>query len=525
MNAYSKSASAERLRVRRLGIDTYQEPVIYMREDCPVCRSEGFEAETRIRVGLGDRSLIATLNVVGPALVAEGDAGLSEVAWRMLGARDGDEVTLAHPEPLESLGYVRAKAYGRRLADAELDAIVRDVAAGLYSDVHLAAFVTATAGDRLDLREMTALTRAMIGAGERLDWGPGPIADKHSVGGLPGNRTTLVVVPIVAACGLRIPKTSSRAITSPAGTADAMETLAPVELDLATMRRVVEREGGCIAWGGAARLSPADDVLIRVERPLDLDSPGQMVASILSKKAAAGSTHVVLDIPVGPTAKVRSTGDADRLRTELLAVGEAVGLRLRVVETDGSQPVGRGVGPALEARDALAVLGGEATAPRDLRDRALALAGELLELAGRASEGDGVALARATLASGAALRKLEAICEAQGGMRVPPVARFAEPVRSPRSGSIGRIDNRRLARVAKLAGAPKAAAAGLVLHAGLGATVEAGEPLFTVHAETPGELAYALGYAAAHPSIIDVGLEDEPRSPSERASSPQEGER
>ena len=516
MDASFHGTSVDRLRVRRLRIDTYQEPVIYMRADCPVCRSEGFEAQTRIRLTLADRSAIATLNVVGPALVAEGCAGLSEAAWRQLGAREGDQVTLAHPEPLESLGHVRAKAYGRRLSDAELDAIIRDVAAGLYSDVHLAAFVTAAAGDRLDLGEMIGLTRAMISAGERLDWGPGPVADKHSVGGLPGNRTTLIVVPIVAACGLRIPKTSSRAITSPAGTADAMETLAPVELDLVAMRRVVEREGGCIAWGGAARLSPADDVLIRVERPLDLDSPGQMVASILSKKAAAGSTDVLVDIPVGPTAKVRSTDDAERLRAELTAVGEAVNLRLRIIETDGSQPVGRGVGPALEARDALAVLRGDAAAPDDLRERALTLAGALLELGSRAGTGEGVALARAALERGAALRKFEAICEGQGGMRVPPVARLTEAVVSPRAGVVTSIDNRLLARVAKLAGAPKAAAAGLELHTPLGAAVARGEPLFTVHAEASGELAYALAYVATHPSVVEVSPHDSARRPATR---------
>jgi Thymidine phosphorylase len=152
--------------------------------------------------------------------------------------------------------------------------------------------------------------------------------DKHSVGGLPGNRTTLLIVPIVAAAGVTMPKTSSRAITSPAGTADTMETLAPVELGQAELRRVVEQEGGCIAWGGAARLSPADDVLIRVERPLDLDSTGQLVASVLSKKAAAGASHVLIDLPVGPTAKIRSVAEAQRLSEHLRHVGEAVGLRV-----------------------------------------------------------------------------------------------------------------------------------------------------------------------------------------------------
>lgn len=308
-----------------MGIDTYQEPVVYMRADCHICRSEGFEAQSRITIRHQERSIIATLNVVHDQQWLEIDeAGLSEAAWRLLRPDAGGRAVLSHPAPLESLSQVRAKVYGQRLGDIEMAAIVGDIAAGRYADIHLSAFITACAGSRLDLEETTALTRAMIGVGDRLAWPDPVVVDKHCVGGLPGNRTTLVVVPIVAALGLTMPKTSSRAITSPAGTADTMETLAPVNLDIATMRKVVEREGGCIVWGGSVQLSPADDVLIRVERPLDLDSEGQLVASVLSKKAAAGSNHVVIDIPVGPTAKVRSD-DAAKTLGQRLSLEEVSG--------------------------------------------------------------------------------------------------------------------------------------------------------------------------------------------------------
>ena len=203
----------------------------------------------------------------------------------------------------------------------------RDVVDGKYSDIHLASFVTACATRPLDHREILALTKAMVEAGDRLSWKSDVVVDKHSVGGLPGNRTTPIIVPIVAALGLTMPKTSSRAITSPAGTADTMETMAPVELDIADIHRVVEQEGGCIAWGGAVRLSPADDVIIRIERALDIDTEGQMIASVLSKKIAAGSTHLVLDVPVGPTAKVRTPEAANALSAGLIAVAEAFGIR------------------------------------------------------------------------------------------------------------------------------------------------------------------------------------------------------
>lgn len=492
------------LRLRRLGIDTHQESVIYMRSDCHVCRAEGFSAHARIRVASGVNAIIATLNKITTDLLAPGEVSLSESAWHRLGAADGDEITVSHPRPIDSLSHVRGKVYGHRLVEADLKEIIRDVVAGRYSDVHLASFITACAARGLDREEIVGLTRAMIDAGDRLHWEKTPIVDKHSIGGLPGNRTTPIVVAIVAACGLTMPKTSSRAITSPAGTADTMETLAPVDLDLVAMRRVVAKEGGCIVWGGAVQLSPADDVLIRVERALEVDSEGQLVASVLSKKAAAGSTHLVLDLPVGPTAKVRNAADADALSAHLLGVAQALGIQARVVQSDGTQPVGRGIGPALEARDVLAVLQGDPDGPEDLKNRALDLAGALLELASAVPEGEGTDLAETVLLEGRAWSKFQAICAAQGGLREPPQSAHQQPIPSVLQGRVVSIDNRRLAKAAKLAGAPDAKAAGLELHTPVGQAVERGEPLFTLHAETRGELTYALDYIGAHEPIVQL---------------------
>jgi thymidine phosphorylase len=367
----------------------------------------------------------------------------------------------------------------------------------------MAAFVTACAGDALSLDETIALTEAMIDAGQRLHWSAPLVVDKHCVGGLPGNRTTPIIVAIAAA-GMTIPKTSSRAITSPSGTADTMSMLAPVELDLPAMRRVVEREGGCVVWGGAMGLSPADDLLIRVERPLDFDSEGQLAASIISKKVAAGSSHLLIDMPIGPTAKVRSPRAAESLTRRLHAVGEALGLSVRVLRTDGSQPVGRGIGPALEAWDLLAVLQNQADASADLRERSLLLAGQLLEIGGRAALGEGPALARELLSNGAAWRKFQAICQAQGGLREPPRATHHQDFLAGREGRVQSIDNRRLARIAKLAGAPASPAAGIALAVHCGDRVERGQRLYRLHAQTPGELSYAAAYACGHPETIVI---------------------
>ena len=498
------------LKARRARIDTYQQAVVYMRRDCAVCRAEGFEAQAQVELVANGRQVPALLHRVDADWLGHDEAALSDAAWSLLGLTEGDELRVRHATPLESLRFLRAKVYGRKLDYPSMRALVADIGEGRLSDLQLAAFVTACAGGRLDTAEVIALTRAMVDVGERLHWPRTPVMDKHCVGGLPGNRTTLIVVPIVTACGVTMPKTSSRAITSPAGTADTMETLAPVALDVATMRRVVEREGGCIAWGGSARLSPADDVLIRVERPLDLDSEAQLVASVLSKKLAVGSERVLIDIPVGPTAKVRSSAAAQSLAANLVEVGSAIGLQVEVVETDGRQPVGRGIGPALEALDVVAVLRREAGAPADLRERALFLAGRVLEMAGRAPAGQGLALAARTLDSGLAWAKFAALCEAQGGLREPPRAAYTAVVEATAAGRIGAIDNRRLARAAKLAGAPRDAAAGAVIHVRLGEAVAEGQPLFTLHASAPGELAYARSYVAGQAApIVEIDPPEE----------------
>jgi thymidine phosphorylase len=492
------------VRARRLGLDTQYEAVVFMHKDCPVCRSEGFTAQARVLLCHDGQKVIATLYQVTGNLIARNEAVLSESAWTRLGLKDGDWVTVTHPDPIDSLSHVRSRIYGNDLGEPSFRAIIEDIVGGKYSDIHLSSFITACAARPLDHKEILALTHAMVEAGERLRWPAGIVVDKHSVGGLPGNRTTPIIVAIAASLGLMMPKTSSRAITSPSGTADTMETMAPVDLDTAAIRRVVEHEGGCVVWGGAVRLSPADDILIRVERALDLDSEGQLIASVLSKKIAAGSTHLVIDLPVGPTAKVRSTEVAKSLSQGLSSIGEIFGLRTKVVATDGLQPVGRGIGPALEARDILAVLQGKPDGPDDLRQRAIALTSALLELAGAAQAGKGEAIAAGALDSGRAWDKFHRICEAQGGMRVPPKSRQRRPIVAKRPGQVHSIDNRRIARLAKLAGAPDDKAAGLDLHVRIGDSVIAGQSLCTVHADSPGELAYAFDYATLNPDIIAI---------------------
>ena len=308
---------------------------------------------------------------------------------------------------------MRAKIQGRVLSDAEIGAIIEDIAHYRYSDMEIAAFLIGSASF-MTSGELLALSHAMAEAGTQLKWDHRIVVDKHCIGGIPGNRTSMIVVPIVAAHGLMIPKTSSRAITSPAGTADTMEVLARVDLGVEEMKQVVTACHGCLVWGGHVNLSPADDILISVERPLAIDTREQMVASIMSKKLAAGSTHLLIDLPVGPAAKLTSTVEAMRLRKLFEFVGDHFGIAVEVVITDGRQPIGNGIGPVLEAQDVMAVLANDPAAPRDLREKSLRLAAHLLEYDPELRGGTGYARARELLDSGAALKQMHKIIEAQG---------------------------------------------------------------------------------------------------------------
>jgi thymidine phosphorylase len=393
------------------------------------------------------------------------------------------------------MGALHRKLQGERLNLADMRALVRDIAQHHFSKIELSAFLVTTNRDELDREEVYFLTQAMVEAGRRLDWHEAMVVDKHCIGGIPGNRTSMLVVPIVAAHGMLCPKTSSRAITSPAGTADTMETLAKVELPIDELHAIVRNHRACLAWGGTADLSPADDVLISVERPLSLDAPGQMVASILSKKVAAGSTHLVLDIPIGPSAKVRSMPEAQRLRRLFEYVAGRMNLAIDVVITDGRQPVGLGIGPVLEARDVMQVLENDPDAPMDLRQKALRLAGRMLEFDPDVRGGDGFAIARDILDSGRALAKMNDLIVAQGSHNFnhhrPALAPLSFEVQASRAGMVTGIDNLQIARIARLAGAPKVPHAGVDLRCKLGREVQAGEVLYRVHAGFPADLAFA----------------------------------
>ena len=483
------------LRVKHLGFSSGT-PLAVIDDGTAVVL--GVRAHDRILLRKGGREATALVNVARH-LPADTILVNEEVA-ESLDVKEGEDVEVAPAPPPRSSRYIREFVLGSWLGADEIRTIVEDIVRDRLSDVEIAALVVAAARRGLSVEEAYGFSRAMVETGERLDLGVKPVLDKHSIGGVPGDKTTLLVVPILAALGYFVPKTSSRAITSPAGTADRAEVLMPVDLSIEEIRRVVMKVGGCIAWGGALRLAPADDKIIRVEHPLSIDP--FLVPSIMAKKAAVGATHVVIDIPVGRGAKVSTVREAEQLARMFVELGRRMGIRVACAATFGDQPVGYDSGPALEAREALKALAGQG--PVDLVDKATGLVELLLELLGVAN---GKQVAQETLKSGKALAKMREIIAEQGGdpsvqPEDVPVGSKTLTVRAERGGIVTWVNNAAVAAVARLAGAPKDKGAGIELHVKLGDAVKVGEPLFTVYSEYSAKLQLAEEFLESTPPVV-----------------------
>jgi AMP phosphorylase len=451
----------------------------------------GVHSSDRIRIQYDDREMIAIANTA--AFFPQGHIGLYQEAVNTIGVTEDETVNVLLAPLPESLFNVRAKLRGERLREKDIVTIVKDVVERHLSSAEISAFLTALNIYGLSTAENEALSKAMVATGQTLSFGEGPILDKHSVGGIPGDKTSMLVVPIVAAAGYTIPKTSSRAITSPSGTADRVETLCPVNLSIKEIKDVVTKTNGCLVWGGALELAPADDLFIQVEYPLGIDP--MLLPSILSKKKAMGATHVAIDIPTGMGAKIKTRTEAYSLASDFVDLGKRLGLNIQCALTFGDQPLGCCIGPALEAGEALSTLMGGG--PPDLRDKATSLAGILFEMVGIEN---GRAKAEEMLDSGKAEAKMREIIAAQGGNpKVTPddlpVGSEHVEVLSEHTGKVIWLSTDDIVRIAREAGTPKEKGAGLILHSKLGDSVRKGGVLFEVYAERSSKLASALELA------------------------------
>lgn len=397
-----------------------------------------------------------------------------------------------------AINAIRKKLLGKKLKYKEIYAIMDQISSKKFGDVLTTYFAASGYSKGFTNQELYYLTKAMVETGEKLEF-KGIVADKHSIGGVPGTRTTPIVVAIVAMAGFKIPKSSSRAITTPSGTADDMEVLAPVEFTKKQIYEIVEKTNGCIVWGGSFNLAPADDIIIQVEKPLLFESFDKILISIMAKKIAFGSNRVVIDIPYGKNVKVHTLEDAQLLSKKFVFLAKKFKIKLRALIHRTDEPAGKGIGPVLEIRDALRVLQQRKNRPLDLEVRSIDLAGNLLEICLEDSSkqlqeqikkdyGNAFGWATHILKSGLAFTKLKEIVKAQGGnpnvdSEILKIANHIFEAKADKSGVIKEINSKNLTSIAIILGAPKQKGAGIYLNKKIGDKIAKDETLYTLFSE------------------------------------------
>jgi len=458
----------------------------------------------RLLIKKGKQKVITVIDITHKeTIIRPGMLGIFKDVADELGTAEHDIIEIEVVEKPVSVAAIRKKLHGHQLKEKELRSIVRDIADRKLTNIEMTYFVSSCFMHDLSFSEIKYLTEAMVSTGDKLPRLAPQVYDKHCSGGVAGNRTTPIIVPIVASAGLVIPKTSSRSITSPAGTADTMEVMARVDFSISEMKKIVKQVGACITWGGALNLAPADDTLIHIERPLGIDSEGQMIASILAKKLAVSANRILIDLCISKKGKINKKV-ADRLKRKLLRLGRAFHVTIEVMFSQGDEPVGHGIGPALEARDVLWVLKGDPRGPEDLRKKAVYMAGKLLGMSKKFKKP--YKKAEQLLASGQAFDMFRTIVTAQGIETIDPDELLIGPksfhVKAKKKGKIKAISNELISRIAQGAGAPADKSAGIYLYKHVGDIVKKNELLYTVYAYSERKLEYARSLVT--PLVIKI---------------------
>jgi len=425
--------------------------------------------------------------------VNEGEIGLYEELVDERFAPVNRKVFLDVPKTSQSLDAIRKKMEGGKLTEKELLTIMEDIGSRKLRETEVAFFVGTFFNPGFAEDEIYWMAKGMAESGEKLDFkgvkdDNKMVVDKHSIGGTAGKGITPILISILAANNLVCPNTSTRAITSPAGTSDILEVVMPVAIKKEKVYEVVKKAGACLIWGGSLYLAPADDEIINVERSLRIQEFQKVLVSIVAKKTAMGVTHVLIDLPYGENTKIERPDDLEFLDREFKELFAKVGIKCFTIKRKISGPEGNSVGPALEIREALRVL-------EQTDNRSEYLENVVLDMAatGKAEKNKGRELAKESLESKKALNKFWEIATAQGQKQIIEaeeieIGKFSVDIKSEKSGRIRSINTREIVDIARALGTPKIKKAGIYLHKNVGDKVQKGDVLATLYAETENRL-------------------------------------
>ena len=448
------------------------------------------------------KDMVTIIDTIDEPYVKENEILVSLEIKKAMDLQKGEMLDVNLSPASESLNYIKKKINGAVLSKKEIDLIIKDIVKNSLSEAEIAFFVAAMYREGMSKAETINMIESMLKYGTKFKVKGKYVVDKHSIGGVAGNRTTPIVVSICAADGLVFPKTSSRAITSAAGTADVVETIAEVDFSEKELKKIISKTKAFMVWGGSLGMVPADEKIIKVEKELKIDPKSQLLASIMSKKFAVGSKYILIDIPFGKSVKV-DRKKALELKKEFEFLGKHFGKKIKCVLTDGSQPIGNGVGPALELNDIILVLDPRKKGPLDLEKKSLFLAGEIFDLTGKTKKGHGIKFAEKLLYSGKAFEKFKEIIKAQNGNleNLKKSARFKKDIFSPKNLVIKEIDNRKINSLARISGCPVDKFSGVYLYNHVNDRVLKRKKLLTIHSETQSRLRQAVKFYHAEKPI------------------------
>jgi AMP phosphorylase len=490
-----------RLKIKKLEFSAGR-PIAMLNQQ--VAENLNIHVDERVVISHNSKKVIAVIDV-SKNFIKNSEIAASSEVLETLNIQEGVSVDVDPAPKPESIAIIKKKLDGKVLEKKEINLLIKDIVDNALTEAEIAYFVSSVYKCGMNMQETFDLTDAIYKSGKKLEL-KGKVVDKHSIGGIPGNRTTPIVTSICASSGLIMPKTSSRAITTSAGTADTMETICKVDFTIPEIKKIIEKTQACLVWGGSLGLAPADDKIIQVERLLNVDPEAQLLASIISKKLASGAKYILIDIPYGKTAKVNKE-QAEDLKKKFEYLGKSFNLKMKVILTPGNEPIGNGIGPSLEMNDIISVLNQDENRPLDLEEKSLYLASIILELSGKAEKGKGIILAREILKSGKAFLKFKEIIEAQSGkIRKLEPAKLRKDIKAESDCIILEIDNKKINYLARLCGAPVDKSAGLYLWKHTREKINKGENILSLYSDSEDKLKQALEFYRDNQIIKTKGL-------------------
>lgn len=478
------------LSLKHIAISSFNENIVYLHRDCVAYQIDDIAHITKVEVHGGAAPVFALLEIVDDSsIVSPKELGLNNEAFSEMNLPEGANISISIAGTPPSASLVQKKISGNVLSSSEYSGIIKDINQKRYSNMDIASFLIAS-GSFMTASEVLSLTEALVGE-KVINWdNESIVVDHHCLGGVPGNKTDIIITAIVAAYGLPIPKTSSRSLTSCAGVADTFAVLANVDLDKHKLKQTIKENRGAIIDYDKLSVAPVSKIVSSVERALGITQQQHIIASILAIKIATGVSHLVLDIPVGASSRIKTTSDAMHIRKLAEYIGDMLSIEIDAVITDGREPIGNGVGAVLEARDVMRVLRNKENAPQDLLEKSLFLAGRILEFDPKLRGGQGYHVAKELLSSGRALEAINKIIYAQGKAPQAQLGHLTRDIVASKAGVVDAIDNYRINKLGILAGASRYPGAGLDLLKKVGDTVDAGETLYRIHSTNSNDFAF-----------------------------------